>query len=264
MRGGNLTETRLRSIEMEELQVIQSELQGSMPELQQARLEQVSLQGTRVEYRFEVRLGPSEGEREKTEKAFPGPGSLGLIEQRRDRETGEVRPVSYERAHIIGHGFGIELPVIVYAPEHVNQKLQNLGAEEKLRALAQKLHHTADVFVEAHVLTQPGTLRLGSITYIVRVGSDRKLALKATIHVTGTVEKPRLEYEASAPGGADFVSLFTGLTDNVHTYVASADPTVLDPEAEERYRRERLLPDTKKALKAEIAAWKRANRARSA
>jgi len=210
----------------------------------EANLTNVQLQGQRIVYEVDVVLGPPIP-RQGAEDEFPRGSQVGLMEPVQGPGS-IVRNVPYQRAHIIGPGFGIELPMIMYAPEKINQDLQNRGVEKLLRELTDKIGEFADIHVTAHATTQTGSLRLGQITYIVegqQEGQPMEKLLEVSIDVEGTVQSPKIISEATFVSGA----LQGILGQTWSSYVEAQDPAIESAVKQENKR----IPQVMQALVAQ-------------
>jgi hypothetical protein len=80
-------------------------------------------------------------------------------------------PLGYQRAHLIGAGFGAESPLgVLYAPTRVNQELQNKGIEGFIRNLYATRIPGARLFLRATAVAQPGRSEyLGRVVYQLSV-----------------------------------------------------------------------------------------------
>jgi hypothetical protein len=99
----------------------------------------------------------------------------------------------YQRAHALGQGTGFESGyAIYYAPEYVNQTLQNRGIETYLRDLAANAAPGETFRVVTTSTPHKGTLRLATMEYsIVRVaGGQVEQVATYSLRVTGTKEHP--------------------------------------------------------------------------
>ena len=255
MQSGKLIpRERLKQIEFEEL----SDLQDEIKVAKGGVLTNTELKGRSLEYSIQVQLG-APVEREGYEEKLETGSKVGLVGARKvfkDKQRTEVKD-PHQRAHVIGAGFGLELPAVVYAPYEVNQQLQNRGIEGRLREATAKLYGTAPVFVEVTARTRPGTLNLGEIVYLVYVNSVTRenKVLEATIEVTGTTDKPRTTWDGQSYGG--FVEGLTDMLTDTQAHLNDADPNIEDSEAEKQLRIKYKV--TEKKLRAEIAAWKAGN-----
>jgi hypothetical protein len=143
------------------------------------------LRGASLEFVAETVIGPPAEERRGAENQLPVPAEVGMGAEQLGSDARQ------ERAHGIGAGFGTEFKFVAYAPQEVNQILQNKGIEKVIRSLfAEKLSDQA-ITVRVSMATHPGTMRVKSITYRV-VGSEggKGNMVEAGIHVGGTVENP--------------------------------------------------------------------------
>jgi len=105
----------------------------------------------------------------------------------------------YQRAHSLGQGTGFESPYgVFYAPEKVNQTLQNKGIEEYMRNLAAKAAPGETFRVLTKTTPHADTLRLARIDYsILRVaGGQREEVASYSIQVTSSKEHPLVTAEA--------------------------------------------------------------------
>lgn len=102
----------------------------------------------------------------------------------------------YQRAHTLGQGTGFESPYgVLYAPEAVNQTLQNHGIEAYMRSLAASAQPGETFRVLTKTVPHTGqmvTQRLATIEYsIVRVtGGQAEEVASYAIHVTSSAEHP--------------------------------------------------------------------------
>ncbi|MCY0906006.1 eCIS core domain-containing protein [Arthrobacter sp. H14-L1] len=125
-------------------------------------------------------------------------GSLG----RADMETGFYTATEhgglppgpqYQRAHSLGQGTGFESPyALYYAPEYVNQALQNRGIETYMRDLAASQRPGETFMVLTETAAHPGTRRLSSISYRIQsvVGGKTQDIATYTIRVSSSAEHP--------------------------------------------------------------------------
>jgi hypothetical protein len=109
-------------------------------------------------------------------------------------EHGNLPPgPNYQRAHSLGQGTGFESPYgVFYAPERVNQTLQNHGIESYLHDLAASSQPGETFRVVTRTTPHPFTLRLAAMDYsIIRVagGSAAEVATYS-IRVTASKEHP--------------------------------------------------------------------------
>jgi hypothetical protein len=108
--------------------------------------------------------------------------------------------IAWERAHTLGQGTGFESPYhILYAPELVNQELQNRGIESYLRTLVERARPGEQFRVRTRSRPHVGTERLAFIEYEVVLVRDGTVTEIATyrIDVTKqpvTVTAGRLRY----------------------------------------------------------------------
>jgi hypothetical protein len=105
----------------------------------------------------------------------------------------------YERAHALGQGTGFESPyAIYYAPEYVNQTLQNRGIEAYMRELAASAAPGESFRVVTRSTAHPRTLRLATMDYtIVRVtGGQVEEVATYSIRVTASKAHPRVTADA--------------------------------------------------------------------
>jgi len=139
-------------------------------------------------------VGASRGSRAGTENQYYTQGQAKL--------AGPAQ----QRAHARGQGLGWESPYgIRYAPEAVNQGLQNHGIEGYLSDLNQAVT-SRDPSARLRLFTvtrdQPGTLRLAEINYRVDVvntaNNDSHRFLEFTIYVEGTRTAPKIRIEKAA------------------------------------------------------------------
>jgi hypothetical protein len=99
----------------------------------------------------------------------------------------------YERAHTSGQGTGFESPyAIYYAPEYVNQTLQNQGIETYLRDITAGAAPGESFRVVTRTQPHPDTLRLATIDYrILRQTGDRVEEIASySIVVSSSAEHP--------------------------------------------------------------------------
>jgi Domain of unknown function (DUF4157)/Bacterial toxin 4 len=109
------------------------------------------------------------------------------------RESGISGLTKYERAHSFGQGFGFESPYgLWYAPQFVNQRMQNEGIESYIRRLRDLLPAGQQLVVTTETAAFPGTRRLKSIKYKASVvgGGTRTEVFSFEIHVGGTRDVP--------------------------------------------------------------------------
>jgi len=131
----------------------------------------------------EATLGRSLG-RADTERAMYSAGEHGNL---------PAGP-KYQRAHTAGQGTGFESPYgILYAPEFVNQTLQNDGIETFLRGVVSGARTDETFRVLATTRPHPGTLRLATIDYTLvlvnRTGGVEEIA-SYSIAVSRSAEHP--------------------------------------------------------------------------
>ncbi len=114
----------------------------------------------------------------------------------------------YERAHSLGQGTGFESPYgLYYAPQYVNQTLQNQGVETYMRQLAAIAKPGETFQVVTNTLAHPASLRLAGIDYsIVRVVNGKAEQIASyTIRVSNSAEHPLVTATAlqfsSTPAG---------------------------------------------------------------
>jgi hypothetical protein len=117
----------------------------------------------------------------------------------------------HQRAHPLGQGTGFESPYgIAYAPEAVNQRLQNDGIEELLRGLRDELPPDVTLHVITETQYRWGSRRLQDITYRVDVsyGAARRRLFEFAIEVEGTADAPELLYGSpwTNPEAAPFLN----------------------------------------------------------
>ncbi|MFL6227741.1 MAG: DUF4157 domain-containing protein [Pyrinomonadaceae bacterium] len=90
--------------------------------------------------------------RQRFERVLTPPSQVGLA--------------GYERAHLLGAGFGAESPLgIFYTPSQVNQDLQNRGIEGFIRGIFANRVPGARFFIRASAEPHPGTQILARVTY---------------------------------------------------------------------------------------------------
>jgi hypothetical protein len=136
---------------------------------------------------------------ESTLRKGPGRGDL-ETEIYTATEHGDLpaRP-NYQRAHSLGQGTGFESPyAILYAPEYVNQTLQNHGIERYLRDLAASASPGETFRIVTTTRPFPLTRRLASIDYtLIRVtaGGAEQVA-SYSIRVTGFAGLPVITADA--------------------------------------------------------------------
>lgn len=102
---------------------------------------------------------------------------------------------SYERAHTVGQGTGFESPYgIFYAPEFVNQTLQNHGFETYLRSVVAGARPDETFRVLTVTRAHPDTLRLAIIDYTLvlvnRTGTGVEEVASYSIVVSRSVDHP--------------------------------------------------------------------------
>lgn len=120
------------------------------------------------------------------------------------------RGPKYQRAHSLGQGTGFESPYgVFYAPEAVNQTLQNHGIEAYMRDLAAKAAPGETFRVLTKTTAHSGTWRLSAIDYtIVRVtGGQAEEVATYSIRVSSSAEHPlvtagALQFSPTATGQA--------------------------------------------------------------
>ena len=109
-----------------------------------------------------------------------------------EHENLPTRP-KYQRAHSLGQGTGFESPYgIFYAPERVNQTLQNHGIESYMARLAAMAAPGETFRVLTKTTPHGRTLRLATMDYsIVRVAGGQAAEVATySIRVTGSKEHP--------------------------------------------------------------------------
>jgi hypothetical protein len=109
-------------------------------------------------------------------------------------EHGNLPPgPRYQRAHVLGQGTGFESPYgILYAPEYVNQTLQNNGIEAYLESVVAGARSDETFRVFAKTRPHPDALRLAEIEYsLVRVNpAGTEEIATYTITVSSSAEHP--------------------------------------------------------------------------
>jgi hypothetical protein len=128
-------------------------------------------------------------------------------------EVLEPSPAGYQRAHLVGAGFGRESPLgVLHAPIEVNQELQNRGIEQFIRgSYAQRLPGVAFT-LRAESSPRPGTDYLARVRYTLygqRPNEPRTELLDVTIYVRGTIAAPVVRVVEGESEGADVVSRYT-------------------------------------------------------
>jgi Bacterial toxin 4 len=102
---------------------------------------------------IEAQIGPPQP-RQDFENVLMLPGQAGLP--------------GYQRAHLLGAGFGVESPLgVLYAPEEVNQALQNRGIEALIRGMYRTRYPGAEFFIRATAKPHIGTQLLARVVYEV-------------------------------------------------------------------------------------------------
>ena len=99
----------------------------------------------------------------------------------------------YQRAHSIGQGTGFESPYgILYAPEYVNQTLQNHGIEAYLRDVAASAAPGETFRIVTTTRPHPRALRLASVDYtLIRInGGIAEEVATYSIQVGNSAEHP--------------------------------------------------------------------------
>jgi putative RNase toxin 4 of polymorphic toxin system len=92
--------------------------------------------------------------RQGSERVLLAPGKVGLR--------------GFERAHLLGAGFGAESSLgIFYTPSTVNQELQNRGIELFIRQMYAQRAPNARFFIRASAQPHPGTQILARVVYTV-------------------------------------------------------------------------------------------------
>ena len=103
-------------------------------------------------------------------------------------------PPGFQRAHLIGAGFGAESPLgVLHAPTQVNQELQNRGIEQFIRGLYRRRYPGVEFTVRADAVPRPGTEFLARVTYTLfgqRPGEPRTELLEITIRVINSPAGP--------------------------------------------------------------------------
>jgi hypothetical protein len=90
-------------------------------------------------------------------------------------KSGQPELAGMQRAHTLGQGTGFESPFgIYYAPEEVNQIIQNNGIEEFFRGLQESARYGESFEVSTLTTAHPGSLRLKEIRYEVRLVRNGK------------------------------------------------------------------------------------------
>ena len=100
-----------------------------------------------------------------------------------------------ERAHSQGQGTGHENPyAITYAPQEVNQALQNTGIELYLRTIVKNKPKGLDYHLITGTTVYPGSRRLKSITYRVDISAagKRKRLFEMKIEVSDSITNPNV------------------------------------------------------------------------
>jgi hypothetical protein len=167
------------------------------------------LKDATVTFEFTREVTLPSGRRGGSERQVPRPGLVGLPGQ--------------QRLHGFGHGFGAEARFVTYGPAQVNQQLQNEGLEAairfvkygprglgpKLRGLEGKLgkpyeaYKDVKLIVTVQVVTQPGSLRTQSVTYVIKTqqpGEQKPTKQgEITINVSGDIKNPSYSFEATSP-----------------------------------------------------------------
>lgn len=101
---------------------------------------------------IEAEIGPPAPRAHYERKVLEAPSAAGLS--------------GYERAHLLGAGFGVESPLgLYYAPRFVNQILQNRGIEETIRNSYATRYPGAKLFIQARAKAHPGTNLLARVVY---------------------------------------------------------------------------------------------------
>jgi hypothetical protein len=169
------------------------------------------LAGVPLHFSSTTPMGVSKGKRAGYEGALPTPGSVPMPT---GPQSGLVDKYGqpWERAHVGGGpGTGFEAPWILYAPNEVNQVLQNNGIEQFLRDLfvqqaKRKDLRGLEVYQTAEAFAQTGpaphnyaSMRLERMHYEIfaqlHEGGPRQLVLAADIYVEGTTANPKVYTE---------------------------------------------------------------------
>lgn len=116
----------------------------------------------------------------------------------------EVGLAGWERAHSQGPGTGRESSHgIVYAPIAVNQALQRLGIERRLRELVPKIPPGLELWLTTETYTYRGTDRLKEIIYRLdarrtnaRLPTDYRKLFEVSIEVDNATINPRVQVGA--------------------------------------------------------------------
>jgi hypothetical protein len=88
------------------------------------------------------------------------------LEKKALESPGRAGYSGYQRAHLLGPGFGKESSLgIFYAPEDVNQRLQRSGIELLIRAMYEKRYTGAEFRVSLTATPYPGTELLAKANY---------------------------------------------------------------------------------------------------
>jgi Bacterial toxin 4 len=97
-------------------------------------------------------IGPSRPRAHYERKVLESPTAAGLP--------------GYQRAHLLGAGFGVESPLgLYYAPRFVNLVLQNNGIEQAIREAYRTRYPGAELFIKAEATPHPGTDLLARVVY---------------------------------------------------------------------------------------------------
>jgi hypothetical protein len=109
-------------------------------------------------------------------------------------EVLEPSPAGFQRAHLVGAGFGVESPLgVFHAPTRVNQELQNRGIEQFIRGMYRNRYPGVDFFVRADAEPHPGTDFLARVTYNLygqKPGEPRAHLLEIVIRVSNSTTNP--------------------------------------------------------------------------
>ncbi|MEG4114104.1 MULTISPECIES: eCIS core domain-containing protein [unclassified Microcoleus] len=130
---------------------------------------------------IEAQIGPSQP-RQGFEEVLVPPTEAGLP--------------GYQRAHLVGAGFGVESPLgVLYAPEAVNQRLQNRGIEALIRGMYRNRFPGAEFFIVARAEPHSGTQLLARVVYELYgqlPGEPRTKIFEFRISVSRNTSAPRI------------------------------------------------------------------------
>jgi hypothetical protein len=113
----------------------------------------------------------------------------------------EVGLPGWQRAHSQGAGTGRESKQgIRYAPQEVNQEIQNQGIERYLRELYSLKPKDTELYLTTVTTTVPGTLRLKEIQYKLEAvkGTQTVRVFEASVSIEDKRESPKVDIHVEA------------------------------------------------------------------